>query len=183
MAQRKSFDIIEEEFAGVDFHSVHLEHRFIRTMETLIRQPDASIWEASETRSEASDFSPQPSTGCWAMKVLTGRRAIRRMREYGGTIMAVVENERILDEIRKQWCQGRVELTLPRDSRSRIPEREAVLQMRYASYSIKRTDILNPVKTLPDYIDMRVIYVKEEQPPKGKKPVEWLRKLRFRGDQ
>jgi hypothetical protein len=58
-----------------------------------------------------------------------------------------------------------------------------VLQMRYASYSVKRTHILNPVKALPDCIDMQVIYVKEEKAPKGKAPIEWLRKLRFRDDQ
>ncbi|MDR1985678.1 MAG: hypothetical protein LBP88_01745 [Treponema sp.] len=52
MARRKSFDL-EEEFAGVDFHSTRLEQRFIRTMETLIEQPDKSIWEASENRAEA----------------------------------------------------------------------------------------------------------------------------------
>jgi hypothetical protein len=46
---------MKEEFAGLDFHSVRLEERFVRTMETLIKQPDASIWEASEDRAEASD--------------------------------------------------------------------------------------------------------------------------------
>jgi hypothetical protein len=51
MAQKKSFDM-EQEFAGLDFHSVRLEERFVRTMETLIRQPDASIWEASEDRAK-----------------------------------------------------------------------------------------------------------------------------------
>jgi hypothetical protein len=30
---------------------------------------------------------------------------------------------------------------------------------------------------------MQVIYVKEEKPPKGKGPIEWLRKLRFLGGQ
>jgi hypothetical protein len=42
-----------EEFAGLDFHSIRLENRFVRTMETLAKQPDASIWEASEDRAEA----------------------------------------------------------------------------------------------------------------------------------
>jgi hypothetical protein len=54
MAQGTSFNM-EEEFAGLDFHSIRLEQRFIRTMETLIQQPDASIWEASENRAESSD--------------------------------------------------------------------------------------------------------------------------------
>jgi hypothetical protein len=85
-----------------------------------------------------------------------------------------MENKRILDEIRKKRCQGRVEERLPRDSRSGIPEREAVLQMRHASYSVKRQHILNRVKTLPDCIDMRVIYMKEEKPPAGKAAIEWF---------
>jgi hypothetical protein len=54
MAQEKSCDMTEE-FAGLDFHSIRLENRFIWTMETLMKQPDASIWEASENRAEASD--------------------------------------------------------------------------------------------------------------------------------
>jgi hypothetical protein len=85
-----------------------------------------------------------------------------------------VENKRILDEIRKKRCQGRVEVRLPRDSRSSIPEREAILQLRYASYSVKRPHILNPIKSLPEFIDMSVIYVKEEKPPRGKEPIEWF---------
>jgi hypothetical protein len=36
MAKGTSFDI-EKEFAGLDFHSVRLEERFISTMETLIQ--------------------------------------------------------------------------------------------------------------------------------------------------
>ncbi|GHT67141.1 hypothetical protein FACS1894110_12090 [Spirochaetia bacterium] len=45
--------------------------------------------------------------------------------------------------------------------------------------------ILNPVKTVPDTVDMNIIYVKEEHPPKGNKPggffsaiYEWNRKCR-----
>jgi hypothetical protein len=60
MVQGKHFNM-EEEFAGLDFHSVRLEERFVRTMKTLIQQPDASIREAT----------------------------IRRMVEYGGTILAM----------------------------------------------------------------------------------------------
>jgi hypothetical protein len=94
-----------------------------------------------------------------------------------------VENKGILDEIRKKRCQGRVGVTIPRNSRSGIPEREAVLQMRYASFTIKRPHILNPVKTLPGSVAVNVIYVREEHPPKGHEPIEWLWKLRFRDDQ
>jgi hypothetical protein len=46
--------------------------------------------------------------------------------------------------------------------------------VRYATYSVKRPHILNPVKTLPDYIDLQVVYVKEERPPKGREGIEWF---------
>jgi hypothetical protein len=305
MAEGKSFDM-KEEFAGLNFHSTRLEQRFIRTMETLIQQPDKSIWEASKNRAEAKaiyrmlgneDFDPEEI-------LRTHREAtIQRMAEYGGTILAVqdttavnyntpvktegtgyisdktlgvnvhsclavtteglvlgvldqssynrpepkdesasheskkvrpieekesfrrletlerstaaipegvkvitvcdregdmyelfakaqslnepvlirivqnrmtVENKKILDEIQKEQCQGKIEVTIPRDSRSNIPERKAVLQMRYASYPVKRPHILNPVKGLPDSIALQVIYVKEEKPPNGKEPIEWF---------
>jgi hypothetical protein len=54
MAQGKSFDM-KTEFADLDFHSILLKERFIGTIETLIQQPDKSIWEAGENRAEAPD--------------------------------------------------------------------------------------------------------------------------------
>jgi hypothetical protein len=72
MAAHKEFDI-GAEFAGLNFHSIRLEERFIRTMETLIRQPDKSIWGASEDRAEASDYSPKLFIGCREMTGLTGK--------------------------------------------------------------------------------------------------------------
>ncbi|GHU09683.1 hypothetical protein FACS1894151_07940 [Spirochaetia bacterium] len=85
-----------------------------------------------------------------------------------------MENKRILDEIQKKKCQGRLAVTIPRDSRNSIPERETVLQLRYAQFAVKRPQIRNPIKTLPEAIDMNIIYVKEERPPKGNKPIEWF---------
>ncbi|MDR1220572.1 MAG: hypothetical protein LBK73_13315 [Treponema sp.] len=43
MAQGKRFDMADE-CDGLDFHAIRLENRFVRTMETLMKQPDASIW-------------------------------------------------------------------------------------------------------------------------------------------
>jgi hypothetical protein len=42
-----------EEFADVDFNEARLEGRFVRTMETLSRQPGNSIWTSAENRAEA----------------------------------------------------------------------------------------------------------------------------------
>jgi hypothetical protein len=51
---------MEEEFEGLDFHSIRLEQRFIKTMGTLYKQPDKSIWEASENRAEAKAIYRMP---------------------------------------------------------------------------------------------------------------------------
>jgi hypothetical protein len=310
MAEGKHFDMAEE-FAGLDFHSIRLEARFVRTMETLTKQPGASIWEASDNRAEAKAVYRMLGNEEFDREAIirAHREAtIRRMSGYGSTILAIqdttgvnynthlktegigyisdktlgvnvhsclavtgdglvlglldqssynrpepkddtrsheskkvrpieekeswrwletlerstqnipegikvitvcgregdryelfaksrlldesflirvvqnrmtVGNTRILDEIRKQRCRGKVEVTIPRDSRSGIPEREAVLQLRYAAYSVKRPHILNPVKSLPESIEVNGISVKEERPPKGKEAIAWLRKLRF----
>jgi hypothetical protein len=33
---------------------------------------------------------------------------------------------------------------------------------------------LAPVKTVAEWIEVNVLYVKEEQPPEGKNPIEWF---------
>jgi hypothetical protein len=84
------------------------------------------------------------------------------------------ENKRILDEIQKEQCQGRVVVSIPRDSRSNIPEGEAVLHVRYAPFTIKKQYNLAPVKTVADWIEVNAIYVNEEHSPEGKNPIEWF---------
>ncbi|MDR3161596.1 MAG: hypothetical protein LBU28_08295, partial [Spirochaetaceae bacterium] len=37
----------------MDFNEARLEKRFVRTMETLSKQPGDSIWASSENRAEA----------------------------------------------------------------------------------------------------------------------------------
>jgi hypothetical protein len=305
MASHKEFNM-KEEFAELDFHSVRLEDRFSKAMETLMKQPDKSILYSSENRSEAKAiYRMLGNKAYYREEIARAHRAatIRRMSEYGGTILAVqdttgvnynnhlktegigyisdktlgvnihsclavsadglvlgvlnqsdynrsepkdesathdskktrpieekesfrwletlerstadipndikvitvcdregdmyeffakavsinkpflirivqnrmtVENKRILDEIKKKRPQGRVGVTIPRDSRNGIPQREAVLQLRYAAFQVKRPHILNPVKTVPGSVDITVIYAKEEHPPKGNKPIEWF---------
>ena len=262
MVSGQSFNM-ENEFAGLDFNSSRLEKRFVRTMETLSRQPDKSIWSCSENRAEAKAvYRMLGNENLDRAEVLRTHReaTIRRMVQQGGTILAVqdttslnynthektigigyisdktlgvnihscltvtaegltlgllgqtsynreqakdesqshdskknraleekesyrwvetletgiatlpegikvitvcdregdmyemldaaqaggqlfliritqnritVDNRRILDSIRKKHCMGKVEITIPRDSRKNIKEREGVLQIRY----------------------------------------------------
>jgi hypothetical protein len=91
MAQGTSFNM-EEEFAGLDFHSIRPEERFVRTMETLIQQPETSIWEASKDRAEAKAIYRMLGNESFDREeVARAHReaTIRRMAEYGGTILAV----------------------------------------------------------------------------------------------
>jgi hypothetical protein len=46
--------------------------------------------------------------------------------------------------------------------------------VRFASFEIKKPQILNKNKEPPQSIRVNVIYVKEENPPKGLEPIEWF---------
>jgi hypothetical protein len=85
-----------------------------------------------------------------------------------------VENERILDTIRRKPCAGRIKTIIPRDSRRELKERETVLQVRYAQFEVKKPHIKNVNKELLPSIKANVMYVKEENPPKEIEPIEWF---------
>jgi hypothetical protein len=81
-----------EEFADLDFNSSRLEQRFIRTMETLSKQPDKSIWFCSENRAEAKAiYRLLGNENLDREEVLRAHReaTVRRMVQQGGTILAV----------------------------------------------------------------------------------------------
>jgi hypothetical protein len=87
-----------------------------------------------------------------------------------------VENKKIIDEIRTKPCTGRVKTKDPRNSRAVVKEREAVLQIRYANFEVRRPFILNKNKDLKETQKVYVIYVQEEQQDKTVdiEPVEWF---------
>jgi hypothetical protein len=84
------------------------------------------------------------------------------------------ENERMLERVRNEPCLGRIEVTITQAGRDCTHERQAVLQMRYASYRIKRPRTLNEAEPLHDTIDLQIIHAREENPPAGKEPIEWF---------
>jgi hypothetical protein len=85
-----------------------------------------------------------------------------------------VDNRRILDAIRAKRCMGRVAITIPRDSRRNLKEREGVLQIRCERFEIRRPQILNKNKALQDSLEVWVVHAKEEKPPKGSEAIEWF---------
>jgi len=91
MAGKQTFDM-EDEFAGLDCNSSRLEKRFIRTMETLSKQPDKSIWSCSENLAEAKAiYRMLGNENLDREETLRAHReaTIRRMVQSGGTILAV----------------------------------------------------------------------------------------------
>ena len=305
MDEGKKF-AMSEEFEDLDFSSKRLEKRFVRTMETLSKQPDKSIWVASTDRAEAKAIYRMLGNNDLDREEIlrTHRKAtVKRMTEYGGTILAVqdttslnynthlktegigyigdktlgvnihsclavtpeglvlgvldqssynreqakddsrtreskktrpieekesfrwlatlersladipeaiqvitvcdregdmyelfdraacddrlflirivqnrmsIANKRILDDIQQKKCMGRSEVTIPRDSRRNLKQRDTVLQIRYCAYVIKRPQIRNTNKGLLDCIPVSVIYVKEEQKDPSIEPIEWF---------
>ena len=305
MAGKKTFNM-EDEFAGLDCNSSRLEKRFIRTMETLSKQPDKSIWACSENRAEAKAiYRMLGNENLDREEILRTHReaTIRRMMQSGGTILAVqdttslnynthekmegigyisektlgvnihsclaltteglvlgileqtsynrtqskddsrshdskktrlleekesyrwvqtlwestsnlpdgmhvvtvcdregdmyalfdeadrwgqafliriaqnrttAENHKTLDKIREKQCMGKVKTNIPRDSRKGLAEREAVLQIRYGGFEIKRPQILNKNKKLRGMQEVNIVYIKEEQQDKAVEPLEWF---------
>jgi hypothetical protein len=84
-----------------------------------------------------------------------------------------VDNRQVLDAIGKTHCMGKAAITIPRDSRRNLEEREGILQIRYSRYEITRPAILDKNKALKDSVEVCVIHAKEEHPPKGVAPIEW----------
>ena len=72
-----------------------------------------------------------------------------------------VDNRQILDAVRKKHCMGKVIITIPRDSRRNLEEREGVLQIRCNRFEIKRPKILDKNKALRGSVEVWVIYAKE----------------------
>jgi hypothetical protein len=91
MAGEQPFNM-KEEFAGLDCNSSRLEKRFIRTMETLAKKPDKSIWFCSENRAEAKAiYRMLGNENLDREEVLRAHReaTLKRMVHHGGTILAV----------------------------------------------------------------------------------------------
>jgi len=78
---------------------------------------------------------------------------------------------RILDAIKTMDCAARVVATIPRDSRQNRKSREAILQIRYKHFDVKRPIRNNAPK---DSISTWIIHAKEESPPDGVEAIEWF---------
>lgn len=84
------------------------------------------------------------------------------------------DNQRIMDAIKERDCIAKIGVTIPRDSRRCIKERNTILQIRHDTFEIRRPERLNRNEKLKESQKVSVIYVKEECPPEGVDSIEWL---------
>jgi hypothetical protein len=84
------------------------------------------------------------------------------------------DDKRIIDEVRDKEVEGRVRVSIPRDTRRGLARREAELEIRFGHFEVKRPARLNKNARLLPFISMNVIYVREKSPPAGVEPIEWL---------
>ena len=85
-----------------------------------------------------------------------------------------VGNEKILDEIREKPCMGEVKTKIPRDSRAGVKEREAILQIRYCNFAIRRPANLKRYSNIKAFHEVNVIYIKEVPQDSAIEPIEWF---------
>jgi hypothetical protein len=84
---------LAEEFQGIDFNSKRLEDRFVRTMETLSKHPEKSLWGACGNRAEAKAIYNMLGNKRFAIgeALLAHRKAtVRRMA--GHTVVLAVQD-------------------------------------------------------------------------------------------
>jgi len=85
-----------------------------------------------------------------------------------------VDNEKILDNIKKAESFGILSVKVPRNSKKSIEAREANLEIRHKKYEIKLPEMLKHNPNLPESLTVYVIHAKEINPPKNVEPLEWF---------
>jgi hypothetical protein len=100
----------------------------------------------------------------------TGKRYLIRLKCNRRT----ADNKKTLDSIKKKHVAGEIAVDIPRDSRSGIKARKAVLQVSFGSFEVKKPQLFVTNRDMKDSVPMNIIYVKEKRKTKGTKPIEWI---------
>jgi len=81
---------------------------------------------------------------------------------------------KLYDDLASQAVKGQISISVKGDYRKR-KKRIAKLEIRYATYRIKRSGHIRNENRYPSYIEMQAIEMKEKSTsvPKGEKPITW----------
>jgi hypothetical protein len=96
-----------EEFAAVDFNEERLEKRFRRTMETLLRQPEKSIYGSSANRAEAKAiYNMVGNEKLEKREILDAHRAATIRRMEGHPVILAVQDTTSVNYESQQEMEG-----------------------------------------------------------------------------
>jgi len=107
----------------------------------------------------------------YALAERTGEKFIVRATTHN---RLTTEGRKILDVLREALAVGVDKVTIPANHSTKTKEREAVLTIRYGTFSIKKPARFNSNKELANSLDLTLISLTEENPPEGVEPLEWL---------
>ena len=82
--------------------------------------------------------------------------------------------ENIIEILRKTEAVGSDRVTIPENHSAKMKEREAILTIRYRNFPVKKPAMLTSNKKPENSLNLTLISLKEENPPDGVEPIEWL---------
>ena len=81
--------------------------------------------------------------------------------------------EKIVSKIRNKKATGTVKVSIPRDSRSGKPAREAEMEVTYCQVNVKKPNNLSN-DNLPETLSINLVRITELSPPDGCDAIEWI---------
>ncbi|GHT92594.1 hypothetical protein FACS1894122_06630 [Alphaproteobacteria bacterium] len=84
------------------------------------------------------------------------------------------DNKKIIDEIKSRRPQGFMKVSVPRNSRTNTKAREAILEVNYHSFELKKPRTLEHNRKLQEALTVNVVYVREKSADLSIEPIEWI---------
>jgi hypothetical protein len=82
-------------------------------------------------------------------------------------------HEHIITELFKSDAIAQIKVAVPENHALKQKEREAVLAVRYRQFKVKRPQTVSK-EVAPESLTLNLVSIREETPPAGIKPIEWL---------
>ena len=82
-------------------------------------------------------------------------------------------NEHIITKLYGSEAIAQITVTVPENHAMKQKERKASLSVRYGEFHIKRPQTVSK-GTAPEFLSVNLVSVREETPPEGIEPIEWL---------
>ena len=86
---------------------------------------------------------------------------------------ATKSNGKVLSQIRRTKAAGQITVNIPRDSRAKIPARQAKMEIAHCSVHIKKPANVND-DTLPDSLTLNIVRITEINTDGTREPIEWM---------